>query len=420
MVNASRLSETALPARRLVSQLASLAEISVTLNSTLDLDDLLQFIIDTAARILDCEAASILLFDEESQQLRFAASTELESEKLAQIPVPLDGSIAGSIFRHNRGVLINDVRHDPRHYALVGEQIAFRPRSLIGVPMRMRERVMGVLEALNKRQGPFNEGELRLLAIIAAQAAVAIQNARLLQQLRQANQELSRIDRLKNDFMAIASQELRAPLRVILDYATGLQAETHGRPSEHASAVLSSALRLQVVVEALTNMNLLQIGSISLQLQPIDLLGILQTAYAEVQSTARAKNQQVRLEFPAQPVRVEADSARLKLAFVNLLNNAVRFTPPEGSIRIQVKTSPVEAEVAIIDNGIGIPASELENIFKEFYQPEQHLNWRHGGLGLGLAIARGLIRLHAGQIWAESPGLGQGATFRVVLPRLIR
>ena len=138
--------------RQMVNQLARLTEISVTLNSTLEINVLLKFIVQTATQVLDCEEASIMLYDEQRGELLFTASSNA-TEELAQIPVPLEGSIAGTIFRENRAMLIADVEKDPRHFAQVGEQINFRPRSLLGVPMLMRDKVTGVLEGLNKQIG---------------------------------------------------------------------------------------------------------------------------------------------------------------------------------------------------------------------------------------------------------------------------
>lgn len=402
----------------MVSQLSQLVEISVTLNSTLDPYELLRYIIGTAARLLNCEAASILLYDEKHGELHFVSASGSDPNQLAQIPVPLEGSIAGTIFRDNLPLVINDVTNDPRHYTQVGEQIKFSPRSLLGVPMRVRDKVTGVLEALNKRSGDFTNTDIRLLSVIASQAAVAIHNARLVQALQKAYDELSRVDKIKSDFMAIASHELRTPLGVILGYATFLKEEAKGEMSEHASIVLSSALRLRSLVEDLTNMNLLQVGSTRLDLQRIPLQQPVAAACKEIDATAQVKGQKLSLDWPTETIYVLGDAAKLELVFVNLLNNAVRFTPEGGQIAVRLYTLRGEAWVEIQDNGIGIQPDELESVFKEFYQVEDHMRRRHGGMGLGLAIARGLINLHKGRIWAESPGVGQGTTFKVVLPQV--
>jgi signal transduction histidine kinase len=412
------LSVTETDQKQLIRKLARLVEISLVLNSTLELETLLQFILDSAVELLACEAASILLYDEQRGELFFTAATGTDPKKLAEIPVPLDASIAGKIFLQNQLLVINDVEKDPLHYATVGEQTKFQPRSLLGVPMCIRDRVTGVLEALNKQQGQFNEMDQRILSVVASQAAVAIHNAQLVQALQGANAELSRVDKIKSDFMAIAAHELRTPLGVILGYASFLKDEAHGDLSEHASMVLGSAQRLKSVVEAMTNMDLLQLGIASLEKQLVPLRQIVETAWEEVVLLAEARRQQVVIQLcDGQPL-VDGDDEKLKLVFKNLFNNAVRFTPEGGHIWICLAHDKANARITVKDDGIGIPKDELENVFKEFYQVEHHMTRRHEGLGLGLAIARGIIQLHGGKIYAESEGSSRGSIFTVMLPVL--
>ncbi len=402
--------------RRTVNLLARLVENSLTLNSTLDPDRLLLFIIDTAAQLLECEAVSVLLFDEDRGELRFAASTGSDPAKLASIPVPLDHSIAGSIFSENRPLLIEDAAVDPRHYASVGQQVQFQVRSLLGVPMRIREKATGVIEALNKRSGQFNAEDAHILSVIASQAAVAIQNARLVTELQRAYEEISRVDQIKSNFLALASHELRTPLGIILGYASFLRDEARGELSEHANVVLSSALQMRSVLEAMSNMNLMRTGALDLRPQAVAIQGVVQAAYTEVVAMAHAKKQEITLFLPEQPVINQADPAKLQLAFINLLNNAIRFSPASGHIVIGAAEASDKITIGIQDNGMGIPPEELERIFEEFYQVEHHLTRSYGGLGLGLTIARGLVELQGGRILAESAGLGQGACFKVELP----
>jgi K+-sensing histidine kinase KdpD len=410
----------ALETQALIRRLARLVEVSVQLNSTLDPDQLLQFIIKAAADLLDCEAASILLYDEKRGELCFTSATGSDPKELAAIPVPLDGSIAGTIFRENRPLIINDVEREPRHYAMVGERVKFQTRSLLGVPMCIRKRVTGVLEALNKRNGEFNQSDTRLLEIIASQAAVAIHNARLVQALQTAYDELSRIDKIKSDFISIASHELRTPLGVILGYASFLKDESQGQLSEHASQVMSSALQMRSLIQAMTNMNLLQMGSLPLNIQIIPIRPVIEQAYAEVLPAAEVKSQTIELNFPQDQLYAHADSEKLGQAIINVLNNAIRFTDECGKIQIYLSSSSDEVLIEIKDSGIGIPPSELENIFKEFYQVEDAMTRRYGGMGLGLAIARGLVVIQSGRMWAESQGPGQGSSFMIALRRAVQ
>ena len=403
--------------QQMINQLARLVEISVTLNSTLELEPLLEHILDTAAELLECEAASILLYDQKQNRLWFAAATGSSPKELSKITVPLDGSIAGTIFQDNKPLVINDVEHDDRHNKSVSEQTQHQVRSLLGVPMQIQDQKIGVLEAINKYSSIFTYADTKLLSIIASQAAVAINNTRLVQELQEANAELSETDEMKTRFMAVASHELRTPLGIIMGYATFLKEEAQGELSEHANSVLAAALELRALVEDMTNMNLIYTGRRDIRPVPIALQDIVHIAYDEMVSTAEAKNHHLILDMPDEPIYVNADQ-KLKLVFGNVLNNAVRFTPDPGKILIRLTATQENALVEIQDNGIGIPPDKLTRIFEQFYQVEDHLTRRYGGLGLGLSIAEVLVNLHEGRIWAVSQGLGKGSTFKIQLPRV--
>jgi signal transduction histidine kinase len=402
--------------RQLIVRLSRLVEVSVTLNSTLEPEPLLQFLIRSAADLLDSEAASILLFDEKTQRLYFAASTGADPTELRKIPVPLEGSIAGTIYRDDSPLIINEVAADPRHYRQVGEKIRFEARTMIGVPMRMRDRRIGVLEALNKRGGPFTESDLQTLSIIASQAAVAIHNANLVSALQKAYDELGKVEKLKSDFIAIASHELRTPLGVILGYAAILKEDADQATSEHAAAVLHSALRMRALIEDMTNMNMMRVGSAELAVSQQALQPILEAAYEEMRPLIEAKGQQVSRHVAPEQLLANVDAPKMMMALTNLLNNAMRFTPGGGRIELGLERHGAEAWLRVGDNGVGLPADQLERIFDQFYQVEHHMTRRHEGMGLGLSIVRAVVRAHSGRVWAESAGRDQGATFTIAVP----
>jgi signal transduction histidine kinase len=402
--------------RLLIVRLSRLVEVSVTLNSTLEPEPLLQFLIRSAADLLDSEAASILLFDEKTQRLYFAASTGADPTELRKIPVPLEGSIAGTIYRDDSPLIINEVAADPRHYRQVGEKIRFEARTMIGVPMRMRDRRIGVLEALNKRGGPFTESDLQTLSIIASQAAVAIHNANLVSALQKAYDELGKVEKLKSDFIAIASHELRTPLGVILGYAAILKEDADQATSEHAAAVLHSALRMRALIEDMTNMNMMRVGSAELAVSQQALQPILEAAYEEMRPLIEAKGQQVSRHVAPEQLLANVDAPKMMMALTNLLNNAMRFTPGGGRIELGLERHGAEAWLRVGDNGVGLPADQLERIFDQFYQVEHHMTRRHEGMGLGLSIVRAVVRAHSGRVWAESAGRDQGATFTIAVP----
>ncbi len=393
-----------------------LVQISLVMNSTLKLQPLLQTIMEAAAEISGAEAASILLWDKNTNELRFTAALSPDPEHLMGMVVPLEGSIAGTIISENRAIIIDDASRDPRHFKNVDQAIEFQTRAILGVPMRIRDDLIGVLEVLNKREGRFNDEDLRHITILASQAAVAIENARLIAALRKAYDDLAQVNKLKNDFIAIASHELRTPLGVVLGYAAFLKEETEGEMGEHAEAVLNSALHLRNLIEDMTNLRYVQIDRAELKFAVAPLNRILGAAHADVIELAEAKEQVLLLEQPAYDIPVKVDAVRMEMAITNVLNNAVKFTPPGGLIVLSAEEQAREVWVRVQDNGIGLEPDHLERIFDQFYQVEDPMRRRHGGLGLGLTIARAIVERHDGRIWAESAGLGLGSTFTVALP----
>jgi signal transduction histidine kinase len=413
------MSESALQAdindlRKLVILHSRLLEISVTLNSTLDIDRLLQFIVQSAAELVDSEEASILLIDENTQNLYVAASTAGDGGLGVRRQVPLKGSISGTIFKQDQPLILNelpqgDIRSDSQPFSV-------KARTFIGVPMRIRDEVTGVLEAMNKSRGVFEENDLRTLGIIASQAAVAISNARLLEALQLAYDDLGKLDKLKSDFIAIASHELRTPLGLILGYGALLQEQTSEKASELAGVVMDSALRMRSLIEDMTNMNLLQLRSGELELTTQSLQAILEKAQREVESLMTAKEQTLHLRRPDATVEARVDGPKLTLAITNLLNNALRFTENEGNIILRLERAGDEAWISVADDGMGIPADELDRIFEQFYQVEDHMTRRHEGMGLGLAIVKAVANAHNGRVWAESGGPGLGSQFTIAIP----
>lgn len=403
-----------------VTVLQQLAEISASLNSQVSLRSLLKHIMDVSVQITDCEAASVILWDDTRQQLIFAASTTVahDDKELIGKTVPMD-SIAGRVFHNNRIQQVDDVRIDPQHYEKVDKDIAFETHSLLGVPMTYKNRVIGVLEALNKRTMPWTSNDHQYLGILAAQAAVAIEGVKLVADLRRVNQDLSEVDKLKNDFIAIASHELRTPLGVIMGYASFLQEEESESTKEHAGKVLESALRLRKIIEDMVNLRYLKQNQSDLHLEDVKISSLLDIVKQELFTLMDLNDYNFKYTLPTEDKLIRVDQTRMLMALINLMHNAISFTPSGGKISLEATlVSKHEVHLRVTDSGKGIEPDELSKIFEEFYQVEDHMIRHHGGLGIGLSIARAIVQAHNGRIWAESDGIGKGASFIIALPTL--
>lgn len=406
---------------RQLTILSRLVEISLVLNSSLSIDKILTQLMDAAAEILQAESASVIIRDNNTNELHFLAmpTDSSHSDRLVRIPVPLEGSIAGSIIMNNETIVLDDVREDPRHFRQAEEESGFVVRSLCGVPISIGGENVGALEAVNKIGDHWKDDDAHYLQILASQAAIAIQKAQLIEDLQKANHELSQLDKLKSDFIAIASHELRTPLGVIMGYASFLKEEAQGEMSDHANAVLNSALRMRSLIEDMTSLRFLNMGDSELAYEPVavnELLRLMQKD--DVMKIVEARQLNLQFQPTTADVIVNVDPAKMLLALMNLLNNAVKFcSAQQGEIHVQVLDRGNEVWIEVRDNGIGIPQDQLENIFRPFSQVEDHMTRRHGGMGLGLSISQAVVEAHRGRIWAASDGPHKGATFTISLPK---
>lgn len=399
-----------------VSRLEQLLKICQSLSTRLEPEAVLREVIKAAMQLTDSEAASILLYDEETNQLHFAAATPEHWEHLKNQTVPLRGSIAGKALTQRKPQFVEHVPSSPQHFRQIDQHLNFVTRNLIAVPLERENVPLGVLEVLNKREGAFNPDDAEALSVLASQAAVALHNARLMDAAQRSYRELQKIDRMKSDFIAIASHELRTPLGIILGYATHLQ-EIIDKPYKDAmAAILRAANRLKELVEELSHLENYQQGEAVMRLQETNINALLQEIVANFQYQAQLRQQRLTLRLPPdEAITATIDREKLAIAVRHVLRNAITFTDEGGEVTVKLEKHQKHFQITVADTGIGIPAEDLPHIFERFYQAEKHLTRRHGGLGLGLAIAKSMVEIHGGAIWAESEE-NKGTTVVIWIP----
>ena len=404
-----------------LARLQRVVEVSLTLNSTLELEPLLNVIIETAQEITHTEGASILLLDKETGELRFRAATGQKRHALKPVTVPLDNSIAGYIVRTGMPLLIPDVNEDPRFGGQVDEAVDFITRSILGVPLMVKERTIGVLEVVNKTgRSTFDEDDAYILTTVAAQAAIALENSRLITELQEAYEELNQLDQLKSEFIAIASHELRTPLSVILGYVTFLQRDATGELRDQLDVVVRSALRLRSLIDDMINLRHVEAGEVELDLERCDVVELVQSTCDEFRELSQAKGQEFSIFTPDEPIPARLDRDKIRLALGNLISNAIKFSPEVGQITVEVKPANASAvAITVTDTGIGISERDQKRIFDRFYQAEHGYTRRFEGMGLGLSIAKSLVDIHGGVLEVKSE-LGRGSAFTIRLPAIIQ
>ncbi|MBN1978990.1 MAG: GAF domain-containing sensor histidine kinase [Anaerolineae bacterium] len=398
-----------------LQRLERILEISRELTSTVSLEPLLHKIVQVAAKLTGGEEASILLLNR-AGDLRFQAASGDPAGQLRDIPVPVDDSIAGAVLLSGESAIISDTLSEPRHYKVVGQRIGLETYSLLAVPLQIKDRRIGVLEVINKQGGgQFSQEDVETLTTLAAQAAVAIENARLVGDLRRAYEQLGELDKLKSDFIAIASHELRTPLSLILLYAAMIREQIGDAEGQQLDAVLRAAMRLRHIIETMLNLRYLETGQMELVLERFDLRAEVRDACEEYEAIAGSSGLVLAADLPGKEVNILADREKVRVVLDNLISNAVKFTPSGGQVQISLACQSDSVEIAVADTGIGIPLEELNYIFDRFYQVEDHMTRRHGGMGLGLSIVKGVVELHGGRVSVESVP-DRGSRFMVLLP----
>ena len=400
-----------------IRQLERIVEISRHLSSTHDLARLLQAIVDVACELTKSEGASILLYDHASGELRFEAVPGFQEQNIKGVSVPLESSVAGWIFTHARPMVLQDAKADPRIYREVDRSIEFQTNSLLGVPLMVGQRPIGVIEAVNKQdKSQYNEDDLAVLETLAGQAAIAIENVRLLKKLQDANSELMRLDRMKSDFIAIASHELRTPLGLILGHATFLQELVGKEHNEQLEVIIRSAMRLKEIIEDMAVISHDEEGKSRVRREEFSISDMVRRLSEKYGKTAIKKGVELELDVPEDDgLTIIGDKEKIDLALTNLVENALTFTDEGGNVGVKAEKDEGYIKISVVDTGIGIPAEEQERIFDRFYQVESHLTRKHGGMGLGLSIAKAMVELHNGQIWCESKE-EMGSLFCFMLP----
>jgi len=402
-----------------ISYLERIAKISQTLNSTLELEPLLKNIVQVATELTHTEACSILLYDKGTGELKFTPVTiSASAERLLDVAVPLDNSIAGWVFRKARPILIRDVKDDPRWNRHVDDVSEFHTHSILGVPLKIKRQVIGVLELLNKQdENGFTQDDIQIATTLAAHVTVAIENARLWRDVRQAYEELAELDKLKNEFVSIVSHELRTPLAVILGYASSLRDQVSGQASEQLNLVLASALKLRNLIDDMLNLRHIKNKDIELDVEIFSMRELVKEVLVEFQNLIQAKSLRMKLNFAEgdDPVNLEGDRQKIYLVVANLISNAIKFTPEKGVILVELVRKRQKICLRVADTGIGIPKDKLEKIFEDFYQVEPSLTRRFEGLGLGLSIVKGMVEIYHGHVTVDSVP-GKGSQFVVTLP----
>jgi len=455
--------------------LTALNRVAQTVNQSLDLQEILDAVLDATLKAVGLQAGNIRLWDEREGVLTMATHRGMSAGYVNRMLHFRPGEgVAWKVFQRGEAFLVEDLQQYP-HLNDIAQKEGVG--SVASIPIRSREKVVGVMSILSHGQRWFTPAEIDLLTAIGNQIGTAIEHARLYQEVRTAALDLEakveertrdleaanarleealrvaeQASRHKSVFLANMSHELRTPLNAIIGFSELLEDQHFGslneRQQRYVGNVHSSGRHLLALINDVLDISKVEAGKIEVQPEVFAIGPALEAAIREVRSQALRRGVRMELEIEEGLATLVADPLRFKQVLYNLLSNAVKFTDPGGGVRLSARRvhgaqfmvqgseatvhsdpGPVHepstmnherngdfVEIAVSDTGIGIRAEDIPKLFQPFTQLDASLARRYQGTGLGLALTKRLVELHGGQIWAESEGESKGSTFTFTLP----
>lgn len=413
------------------NQLQGLTTAALAINSALSVQEVLQVITEQAASIISTHqsVASMTI----NQNWAQAINAVYLSDKYAQwrdYDEKPDGSgIYACVCHLNQSMRMTqaELESHPRWQGFGNEAKNHPPmRGWLAAPLVGGDgHNIGLIQLSDKYEGDFTEADEAIVVQLAQMASIAVENARLYEAEQQARlaaeasrEEAEAANRVKDEFLAVLSHELRSPLNPILGWSSLLQSQKlNETKTAYALGAIQRNAKLQSeLIEDLLDVSRILRGKLSLNVAPVDLTATIQAGMETVRLAAQAKSISVQTVLEPNVGKVLGDSTRLQQVIWNLLSNAIKFTPEGGQVNICLEQLGSVAQITVSDTGKGIHADFIPYVFDYFRQADGTTTRKFGGLGLGLAIARHLVELHGGTVEAESPGVGQGATFTIRLP----
>ncbi len=408
--------------QHLALELETVAKVGAAATSILDADELLQTVVDLTKLSFNLYHAHIYLFDPASATLRLAVGAGAIGQQMVAegrtIPLSREQSLVAQAARTLSPVVENNVHHNP---AFLNHPLLPDTCSEMAIPLVVGGRLWGVLDVQSERVAAFSPQDVQIQSTLAAQIAVALQNATLYAEQAATVNRLQELDQLKSGFLATMSHELRTPLNSILGFTEvileGINGPINALVENDLSIIHRNGRHLLNLINDILDMAKIESGKLSLHLEEFDLAEVVSEVAATLSPLASQKALDLHVLAAGQaPLLLTADRFRVRQIMLNLVGNAIKFTDA-GAVSIAFESTPTTRVIHIHDTGIGIPAGSMAAIFNEFQQVDNTSTRKSGGTGLGLPISRHLVELHGGSLRVSSSGqAGAGATFTIELP----
>jgi GAF domain-containing protein len=406
---------------RSVGELRALGEVGQAINSTLDLRTVLSTIVARATQLSDTDAGVIYEYDEPREVFVPRATEHLEAEiveTMLATPVRRGEGATGRLAEVQEPIQVPDILAAPAESRVRGALVRAGYRALLAVPLVREDHLIGGLTVIRKATGEFAPEVVDLLRTFATQSALAIQNARLFQEIEDKSRQLEAASQHKSEFLANMSHELRTPLNAIIGFSEVLSDRMFGdlneKQEEYLKDIYASGTHLLSLINDILDLSKIEAGRMELELTDFDFPTALDNALMLVRERAGRRSIALHTSIDKRLAEIQGDERKIRQVVLNLLSNAIKFTPEGGRIEVAAMPKDGLVEVSVRDTGVGIATEDQEAVFEEFRQVGT-ADKKAEGTGLGLTLCRKFIELHRGRIWVKSQ-VGVGSTFTFTIP----
>lgn len=376
-----------------------------------ELEPVFETVLAQAVRLCRADAGLIYVLDGDAYRVEVAlGASQAYRDYITGVAIEAgSGTLVGRVGAERQTVQILDAPADPGYTMSRAIELGGF-RTMLGVPMLDGERVLGVIVLWREERHAFDERTVELVTTFAAQGVIAIQNVQTARELEVASGH-------KSAFLASMSHELRTPLNAVIGFSDvlleGLFGGLNERQEEYVRDIRDSGQHLLGLINEILDLSKVEAGRMELEPSAVFLPGLLEGGLALVRERATRQAQTVSLDVGDGVGEVWADEVKLKQVVVNLLTNAVKFTPSGGTVDVRAWVEGDEVLVTVRDTGIGVAESDQGRIFEAFQRGDRRASTE--GTGLGLTLSKRFVELHGGRIWVES-ALGEGSTFGFAIP----
>jgi signal transduction histidine kinase len=407
---------------RSVDQLTALGEVGQAVSSSLDLDTVLTTIVGRAVQLAGADGGTLYEYDETAQAFELRATTNAD-DQVRQLRrtsrLRLGEGAVGIAGQAKEPIQVPDIAIEGAYDSRLREALLRAgTRALLAVPLLREERILGGLVVSRRTPGEFAPEVVSVLKTFATQSALAIQNARLFREIEVKSRQLEVASQHKSEFLANMSHELRTPLNAVIGFSEVLLermfGEVNDKQAEYLGDILTSAQHLLSLINDILDLSKIEAGRMELDASEFDLPSAIDNALTLVRERAGRRGITLEQTIDARLGQVRADERKIKQVLLNLLSNALKFTPEGGGVNVRAGIVDGLAEISVTDTGVGIAPEDHNAVFEEFRQVGS-AEKKSEGTGLGLPLAKKFIELHGGRIWLKSQ-IGAGSTFTFTLP----